>query len=127
MKTFPLTTEGGTSVFAFEISNTLILQSTITHLLTGVDGVTDVRGRKLFSKSSDVHVEFRYLGQPFIVLEPFGDNSRYWIGPKDTTIDVGDIARLEAVFKAYRSPVQTLVDSLIAGMRSVSRVLRSRK
>jgi len=33
----------------------------------------------------EVFCEFELSGYLFQVLEPFGDNSRYWIGPKDNT------------------------------------------
>lgn len=30
---------------------------------------------------SDVFCEFEVAGETFVIEEPFGDNSRYWIGP----------------------------------------------
>jgi hypothetical protein len=33
-------------------------------------------------KGEDEFCEFEIKGQKFVALEPFGDNSRYWIGPK---------------------------------------------
>ena len=83
MKTYPLIDEKkGDRPFAFEIENAYVGTGTIARLLAEVDGVTDVRARKLFRGSSEIHVEFKYLNHDYIVWEPYGDNSRYWIGPK---------------------------------------------
>jgi hypothetical protein len=41
------------------------------------EGVTDVK-RTWFNED---RIKFLFHGEPFVVNEPFGDNSRYWIGP----------------------------------------------
>jgi hypothetical protein len=43
----------------------------------------DVRPRKWWVGSPDVHIRFRYHDREYIVWEPWGDNSRWWIGPDD--------------------------------------------
>ena len=49
MKTYPLIDEKkGDRPFAFEIENAYVGTGTIARLLAEVDGVTDVRARKLF-------------------------------------------------------------------------------
>ena len=97
----------------FQIDNIYLSSATATKLLATVEGVTDVKQRKLFAKSSDIHVEFQYLGRPYIVWEPYGDNSRFWIGPADMVTDAApvreldstaDICRLEDAFKRYQPP-----------------------
>ena len=105
MKTYPINNEGGVT-FAFEVENAYIRPRTIAAVLTGVAGVTDIRLRKPFSSSSDTHLRFRYRDREFLVWEPFGDNSRYWIGPADkkNTINVED---LRAVFDSYVPPLLT--------------------
>jgi len=53
-----------------------------------------------------VRVSFNYLGTEYIVWEPYGDNSRYWIGPKQTDgqlLDI-DIAPLANAFRDYDPP-----------------------
>lgn len=111
MKTYPMFNEAGVRTPVFQIENIYIGLAAATRLLSEVKGVTEVRRRKMFTKSSDVHVEFKYMGQPYIVLEPYGDNSRYWIGPADmvagaddvpNTQSPTDLARLEDAFKHYR-------------------------
>jgi len=121
MKTHPVLTKEGGRSFAFEVENAYIAPATAARLLAGVDGVTDVAPRRMFSKSNDVHVEFKYRGQPYIVWEPYGDNSRYWIGPKDEANDVGDIGALEAVFKRYRPPLHRALLGDVLTLRFVTR------
>lgn len=112
MKTYPLTREGAGRTFAFEFENACISLATVARLLAGVDGVTDVQPRRMFSKSSDVHIEFKYREQPYIVWEPFGDNSRYWVGPKDEASDVGEIEVLEAAFRRYRPLIHRIIGNV---------------
>jgi hypothetical protein len=114
MQTYLVSDKQGVRAPIFQVENAYIGPATIAKLLAQVQGVSDVRRRKPFSKSSDVHIEFYYLGRPYIVWEPFGDNSRYWIGPADMVSGVPDvanlehpedIANLEEVFKRYRPPL----------------------
>jgi hypothetical protein len=126
MKTYPILSKDGSRTFAFEVDNIYIAPAAAAHLLAEIDGVTDVELRKMFSKSSDVHVEFNYLGQPYIVCEPYGDNSRYWVGRKEEVSDVRDITALEAAFKRYRPlPHRALLASWIASDVELHRLLES--
>lgn len=105
MKTYPILAKDGGRAFAFEVENIYVSPAVAARIVTAVDGVADVAQRKAFSKSSDVHVEFKYRGQPYIVWEPYGDSSRYWVGPKEEANEVGDITALEAAFQRYRPPL----------------------
>jgi hypothetical protein len=91
---------------AFEIENAYVRPRKIGSLLRNVHGVTDVRVRKSLRESRDVHVNFKYLGTDYIVWEPFGDNSRYWIGPDDENVRPSDkdIAPLAKAFRDYEPP-----------------------
>ena len=88
MRTYPLRPNDG-PVAAFEIGNALIGKRTIARILSAVPGVTDVaRGR------GEGRLTFVYQGEPCIVWEPYGDNSRYWIGPEkgmETRLDMGPV------------------------------------
>lgn len=76
--------------------------------------MTDVVQRRLFSRDSEAHVKFTYQGQPCIVWEPYGDSSRYWIGPESADVFAGDMAPVEKVFAGYRPPLhRTLVGDLL--------------
>ena len=103
METYPIRDANlGDRPFAFEVENAYITARTIAHLLSHIDGVADVRSRKLLRGPADVHVEFRYRDRDYMVWEPYGDNSRYWIGPKETTRSPEDISDIERVFRGYR-------------------------
>ena len=97
-------------VVAFAIENVYISLTTVARLLKNTDGVTDVVPRKIFSRSrSDIHIRFKYHGEPCIVLEPWGDNSDYWICPDvENSSNVSNITPLETVFKRYRPPFYRL-------------------
>lgn len=127
METYPILSKDKVQLPAFEIENACIAISTITQLLQQVDGVSEVRPRKLFSGSSDVRIEFMYLGEPYIVLEPNGDSSRYWIGPMNGFKAGGDSTAIEQVFKRYRPPLYRMIIGnvitlrFITGLRAPSR------
>jgi hypothetical protein len=85
MKTFPAASEPDGRLRAFEVENAYIGPSAVAQVLRGTEGVTDVEQRRLFSRDSEVHVKFKCQGHPCIVWEPYGDNSRFWIGPESKT------------------------------------------
>jgi|SRR6185312_7540650 len=102
MKTYPVLAKDGSKSAAFEVENAYIGVKTISSLLRQVAGVADVRPRKLFSGGGDVRVVFKYFGSPYIVWEPHGDSSRYWIGPKAGAEAGVECTALEQVFGRYR-------------------------
>ena len=91
-------------LLAFEIENTYVRPKKIAALLRSVDEASDITLRKPFSSSNDIHLKFKYLGEDFIVWEPYGDSSRYWIGPKDKckSVDISDLAK---AFEDYKLPI----------------------
>jgi|CXWL01.1.fsa_nt_gi hypothetical protein len=124
MKTYPTVDEKSGLTLAFEIENIYVNISNIARTLSNVDGVASVRVRRPFSKWEEIHIWFKYLNHDCVVLEPFGDNSRYWIGsmnPKEATLDMG---KVENVFKQYRPPfIRELIGDILS-LRIFSRLFR---
>ena len=81
MRTFPIKDDAG-QVFAFEIRAQL-LGWRLARRLRDIPGVSDVRPRRWWVRYPDVHIRFRYQGREYVVYEPYGDNSRWWIGPDE--------------------------------------------
>jgi hypothetical protein len=123
VKTYPLLNNERTRSFAFEVENAYISPTTISSLLENVEGVTDIQLRKMFSKSSDVHAQFKYLGYPYIVWEPFGDNSRYWIGPEHEPEKAPEIAKLEDALSRYRPPLHRTIIGDLLTLRFITRLI----
>ncbi len=124
MRIYPLAAKEKDRTFAFEIENAYISLTSIVGLIASVDGATDVKKRKLFAKKDDVHIEFNYMGKPYIVWEPFGDNSRYWIGPKNGPDSALDIQGLEEVFRNHRPPIYLTVIGDILTLRFIKRLVK---
>ena len=71
-------------VFAFEIENSQFGRNSVCQLIQSFPGTHILRSPKKFLSwfREEVFCEFEVHGKKFMVLEPFGDNSRYWIGPE---------------------------------------------
>jgi hypothetical protein len=117
----------------FEIENVYIGPSAIAECLSGVDGVKNVQCREIFSRPNDVPVSFDFMGLPFAVWQPFGDNSRYWIGPADMIADHKDVPdiqnpkdldRLEEAFTRYTPPFWRKITGDIITLRFVTQFLK---
>jgi hypothetical protein len=80
MKTYDLTDDEG-RVFGFEVSNAFFPRSTACRVVQRIPGAKLIRGPRIFP-SEDEFCEFELEGVTFVLWEPWGDNSRYWIGPK---------------------------------------------
>ena len=81
MKTFLLNSDEGQLV-GFEISNSFLSSGGIAKYVRRIKGCDVIGTRRLLS-ADEVHVRFSFSGNRFIVWEPFGDNSRLWVGPED--------------------------------------------
>ncbi len=99
MKTYPIRRPDG-SLHAFEIGNTFIWMGTIRRILSSVDGVSSTRRQP----RSDDRLAFIFNGDPWIVHEPWGDNSRYWIGPSDAASHSLVVEPIHDAFDRYKSP-----------------------
>ena len=97
MKTYSLLRDDG-SLAGFEVSSMWTSFGPLYRILGSIEGVTDVR-RHYFS---DERISFLHRGQPFVVHEPWGDNSRYWIGPRDAS--ALEFAPILQAFQRYQSP-----------------------
>ena len=85
LRTHPSTDEATGRTLAFEIDNIYMSLAAVARVLTAVPCVAGVRKRRPFSKWEEIHIWFSFAGHDCVVWEPFGDNSRYWIGPKNPT------------------------------------------
>jgi len=79
MWVYDLKDEAGRT-FAFEVSNSLLTRSGAVDIVLTIPGVKLRKAPTRFS-GEDEFCAFEVDGQHFTICEPFGDNSRYWIGP----------------------------------------------
>jgi hypothetical protein len=70
-------------IFAFEVDNVLLSRRGVCRILRSVPGVRILRAPRFLSRfREEEFCEFELGGRRFKAWEPFGDNSRYWIGPE---------------------------------------------
>ena len=101
MKTYPLVSDGG-DYSGFEIGNTFISLRRIINILKTKLNIQNIRKQKLFD-SSENRINFIYKNQEYIVWEPFGDNSRYWIGLLEDSNSKNNFKDLKEIEKAFKS------------------------
>jgi len=68
-------------IFAFEVENGLLSRKQAIKVVSSIPGVNVLRTPKHFD-SNEEFCEFELEGVLFKIWEPFGDNSRYWVGPE---------------------------------------------
>jgi len=113
LRTYPLTDDSG-AIYAFEVGNTLLSPREIARLVKSSLGASISAGPQGYFSTEDMRLRFRYAGTEFEVFEPFGDNSRYWIGPAgEKPTRVAEIDKLHELFLAYRP---TLLRRLISAL-----------
>ena len=112
MRTYPLQVSGAT--YAFEVSNIWLRPRAIARLVRSKGAEVTYRSR-LFGPS-DLRLRFRYKGREFRVVEPFGDSSRYWIGPvEEGPTATAEVAELNEAFNRYRPGVIDTLRSFLGG------------
>jgi hypothetical protein len=93
--------------FAFEVAN--IGRNAICHVVKQIPDSTILRGPRFLSwLQEEQFCEFEVSGQRFVVGEPFGDNSRYWIGTNP-----GWCAQVDAVREAFSRA--NALDAMVLG------------
>jgi len=96
-------------LFAFEISNISVGRRGVCHVVETIPGASLKRRPKLLSWFREsAFCEFIVDGELFVAEEPWGDNSRYWIGPNPPRW-LPQTEKVRAAFASYKpSVVQAL-------------------
>ena len=69
-------------LLAFEVSNIAVGRRGVCRIIERIPGATLIRRPKALSWLREASFcEFTVDGELYEAEEPFGDNSRYWIGP----------------------------------------------
>lgn len=89
---------------SFEIENALIGRRGVVRVLSKIPEVKIVQPPKLLLSwfREEEFCKFEIGGTQFLVEEPFGDNSRYWIGGPRQNDQLEIVAK---AFKAQRWPL----------------------
>jgi hypothetical protein len=109
METFPAKTSPDGRIIAFEVENLYIGPQAVARLLRQVRSVSGVRPRRMFSRNSEIHVRFKHGGHACIVWEPYGDSSRYWIGPENPESFPLDMTDVQSAFGNYKPPIHRAI------------------
>ena len=73
-----------------------------THFAATIPGATIVRKQKRFALTApDDFCEFVVGGKTFLAIEPFGDNSEFWV-VGDPPEECPQIGVVRSAFEAYR-------------------------
>ena len=100
MKTYELLDEEG-RFFAFEVGNSGLGRKGVCRVVETIPGAKIVRRPKFLSWfREEEFCEFDVDGKTFIAWEPYGDSSRYWIGPEPIE-PLPQTQRVRAAFEAF--------------------------
>jgi len=112
VKTYPIKDDNG-HPFAVEVDMVYCGLRNLMRVIASSEGVSDVKVRPPFSGRGDMRATFRYHGDDFAVTEPFGDNSRYWIGPVNEGAS-RDVSAIERRLKEFHpSTLRRIIGGLI--------------
>lgn len=113
MKVFDLLDDQG-RVFAFEVPNSLLTRGLAARIAQRVPGVTVVRPvRRPFSagEDPDEFFEFQINLTTFVIWEPWGDSSRFWIGsqPPGPSHELDQLRSAFVNFSPFLHPASLLM------------------
>ena len=97
MKTFPAYDAAKGALVSFDVEVPDVSLKRIEAMLRDLPRVTGVRRKPWFS-GDEFRITFDYDGRGCVVWEPFGDNSRYFIGQIEGP-DPIDLAEIESRFR----------------------------
>jgi len=100
---------------SFEIENIYISVRKMAKVLASVPGVENIQIPRLFRSSDDIRLSFKIHGHDYMVVEPFGDSSRYWIVPRNPEDKSADISTVRAAFDTYLPPLPLRVIGSLLG------------
>lgn len=101
MKTRELKSNDGT-VTGFSVSHLFICRHDIPKIVSSIPGAKVVRKQRPFRLAGpDDFCEFIVDGKTFLAMEPFGDNSEFWVVTEPPE-ECPQIARVRQAFAEHR-------------------------
>jgi hypothetical protein len=103
MKILPIPNDAS-EVHAFQVPNMWLSRGAAFNVVKNTPGVTVLRPpRRMFSRQPDRDdfCQFQIGKRTFVIWEPWGDSSRYWIG-SDPAEPSAELKLLAASFASYR-------------------------
>lgn len=106
MRTFQVASESGEQ-HAFELEHIYLTRGALRSIVSSIPGVSSVTVPRSSGEDREIRLQFIHEGVRFHVWEPFGDNSRYWIGPEDADAkgSPSQLRTIEEAFQRYRPPL----------------------
>jgi hypothetical protein len=87
----------------FSVSRLLLGRTGARRIVAAIPGCKVVRRQGRFKLSGrDDFCEFAIDGKTFLVIEPFGDNSRYWVVADPPEAECPQLARVRDAFQRHR-------------------------
>lgn len=99
-KVFPIESASGV-VYAFDVEAVYFSRRSLRRILLSVPGVSHLE--RSIEVEGSIY-KFMYRGKNCMVWEPYGDNSRYWVGQDDKNEDYVDFTDVLEAFKSYQPP-----------------------
>ncbi len=97
MKTRDLRSEAE-ALIGFSVSSFVLSRHAVPRIIAGIPGATVVRKQRRFAISApDDFCEFVVDGKTFLAIEPFGDNTEFWL----VTEPPEECPQLETVRQAF--------------------------
>lgn len=102
MKTREMRNDSGI-VTGFAISSTLLTRWGVPKILRTIPGAQLIRKQRPFRLTGpDDFCEFSVEGKTFLVIEPFGDNSEFWVVAEPPEPQCPPFAKVRGAFENYR-------------------------
>jgi hypothetical protein len=123
MRTFPAR-DSGAVLRGIEVEHIYISRGRLGRVLSSVEGVASVRKAPRIRRREGYQLDFELGGVPYTVWEPYGDSSRYWIGPCEPTPgDAEGLAVIDRALRQYQPPflVRLLGDLLSLNFKAFLR------
>lgn len=124
MKTFPVQSADSNSKVGFEIENAYASPREVARILSEIAGVSDIQRVGSWFSGSDIRLRFHYQKDSYVVVEPFGDNSRYFIGPESQQLTSDQIEQVETAFRSYKPSIPRQVVGDILTLKPLTYLIR---
>lgn len=102
MKTKELRDDSGI-VTGFSVGSARLTRWGVPRIIRAIQGAQLIRKQNAFRLAGpDDFCEFKVDGKTFRVIEPFGDNSEFWVVAEPPEPQCGPLAKVRGAFENYR-------------------------
>ena len=112
-------------IYSFSFENAYVTLGITRNILMNNPEISNIKLFRWSLTSGDKRITFRFRDIDYVIYEPFGDNSDYFVEPVDSKLGEVDLTDIQLLFEEYKPPILLKLVGDIISLKFITIVFKS--